>query len=98
MKAAIALASGVLFAIGLGLSGMLHPTKVIGFLDFFGAWDPTLLFVMCAAIPVHLIAWALARGRATPCATQVPAKANHALDSRLVVGATLFGVGCSRRD
>ena len=62
MKLAIAFACGVLFALGLGISGMLQPAKVIGFLDFFGAWDPTLLGVMIGAIPIHLIAWTWRRG------------------------------------
>jgi uncharacterized membrane protein YedE/YeeE len=93
VNVAIALACGVLFSLGLGVSGMLQPTRVIGFLDFFGAWDPTLVFVMCGAIPVHLVAWYFARGRSTLCGTEVPAKANHSLDARLVAGATLFGVG-----
>src|SRR5262245_5728143 len=64
VKMAIAFACGVLFAVGLGVSGMLQPTRVIGFLDFFGEWDPTLLGVMVGAIPVYLLAWSWRRGRA----------------------------------
>lgn len=93
MKVAIAFACGVVFAIGLGISGMLQPAKVIGFLDFFGAWDPTLLGVMCCAIPVYMIAWAWRRGRPSVCGSTVPAKANQTLDGRLVIGASLFGIG-----
>ena len=93
MKAAVAFACGLLFAVGLGVSGMLQPARVMGFLDFFGAWDPTLLGVMIGAIPVYLLAWVSRRGRPSPWGSAVPAKANHALDGRLVLGASLFGVG-----
>jgi hypothetical protein len=93
MKNAVAFASGVLFATGLGISGMLQPAKVLGFLDFFGAWDPTLLGVMCGAIPVYLVAWSRWHGRPSPWGSPVPARPNHALDGRLFVGAALFGVG-----
>lgn len=93
MKVAIAFACGVLFAAGLGISGMLQPAKVLGFLDFFGAWDPTLLGVMLGAIPVYLVAWTLRRGRASRFGAPVPARASHMLDARLFLGAALFGVG-----
>jgi uncharacterized protein len=93
MKILVAFACGVLFATGLGVSGMLQPSKIIGFLDFFGAWDPTLLGVMLGAIPVYLLAWTWRRGRPSVCGSDVPAKASHALDGRLVLGASLFGVG-----
>jgi uncharacterized membrane protein YedE/YeeE len=93
MKLVVAFACGVLFALGLGISGMLQPAKVLGFLDFFGAWDPTLLGVMCGAIPVYFVAWTLRHGRPSLWGSQVPAKASHVLDGRLVVGASLFGVG-----
>jgi hypothetical protein len=83
----------VLFAVGLGISGMLQPAKVLGFLDFLGDWDPTLLGVMMGAIPVYLIAWTARHGRPTPFGSLVPAKASHLLDGRLVLGASLFGVG-----
>ena len=93
MKPAIAFACGVLFATGLGVSGMLRPARVIGFLDFAGEWDPTLLGVMLGAIPVYGVAWLARRGRPSRFGTPVPARASHALDARLVLGATLFGVG-----
>lgn len=93
MKIVVAFASGVLFATGLGISGMLQPMKVLGFLDFFGVWDPTLLGVMAGAIPVYLLAWIRQRGRPSVWGSQVPAQANHVLDGRLVLGASLFGVG-----
>ena len=93
MKAAVAFACGLLFAVGLGISGMLQPARVLGFLDFFGAWDPTLLGVMMGAIPIYLVAWTLRHGRATVCGSLVPAQASHALDARLFLGASLFGLG-----
>ena len=93
MKTAVAFACGVLFAVGLGVSGMLQPTRVLGFLDFFGTWDPTLLGVMCGAIPVYLVAWFLRRGRPSAWGSIVPAQASHVLDARLFLGASLFGVG-----
>jgi uncharacterized membrane protein YedE/YeeE len=93
MKVVIAFVCGVLFAAGLGISGMLQPAKVLGFLDFFGAWDPTLLGVMLGAIPVYFLAWTLRRGRASRFGAPVPARASHALDARLFLGAALFGVG-----
>lgn len=93
MKAIVAFACGVLFAVGLGVSGMLQPARILGFLDFFGAWDPTLLGVMAGAIPVFAVAWIWRRGRPSPLGSGVPAKAHHGLDGRLVLGASLFGVG-----
>jgi uncharacterized membrane protein YedE/YeeE len=95
VKVAVAYACGALFAVGLGISGMLQPARILGFLDFFGAWDPTLLGVMAGAIPVYLLAWAVRRGRATPFGPPVPARASHVVDARLVVGAALFGIGWS---
>jgi uncharacterized membrane protein YedE/YeeE len=93
MKVVVAFICGLLFAAGLGLSGMLQPAKVIGFLDVFGDWDPTLLGVMGGAIPVYLLAWRWRRGRPSTWGSMVPGKASHSLDGRLVLGATLFGVG-----
>jgi uncharacterized membrane protein YedE/YeeE len=93
VKAVVAFASGVLFAAGLGISGMLQPTRVLGFLDFFGDWDPRLLGVMLGAIPVYFLAWSRWRGRPSRWGSPVPARSSHVIDGRLVVGALLFGVG-----
>jgi uncharacterized protein len=93
VKVLIAFACGVLFAVGLGVSGMLQPTKVLGFLDFFGAWDPTLMGVMCGAIPVVSVAWLLRKGKPTACGGNVPDKSSQVLDARLFAGASLFGIG-----
>ena len=85
---------GLLFGLGLLLSGMTDPGKVLGFLDLFGTWDPSLAFVMGGAIAVGFFAFALARKRTTsflggalhlPKATQI--------DRRLVLGGLTFGAG-----
>ena len=93
MKIAAAFVSGIVFAAGLGISGMLQPGKVIGFLDLFGRWDPSLLFVMGPAVGLMLVAWRLRRGKTAACGGEVPATSPQELDPRLYVGAGLFGVG-----
>ncbi|MDN3918780.1 YeeE/YedE family protein [Roseateles violae] len=85
---------GLLFGIGLILAGMTDPSKVIGFLDLAGAWDPSLAFVMGGAILVGLGAFALARRRATNLmggAMHLPASPD--IDRRLVAGSLIFGAG-----
>lgn len=85
---------GLLFGLGLLISGMTDPAKVLGFLDLFGTWDPSLAFVMGGAIAVGVFAFALARKRTTnflggalhlPKSTQI--------DKRLVIGSLTFGAG-----
>ena len=85
---------GLLFGLGLLLSGMTDPAKVLGFLDLFGIWDPSLAFVMGGAIAVGFFAFALARKRTTnfmggalhlPKSTQI--------DKRLLIGGLTFGTG-----
>ena len=56
-----AIVSGALFGVGLMLSGMTNPEKVKGFLDFFGKWDPTLMFVLGTAVPIYFVAVKIAR-------------------------------------
>ena len=87
-------AVGLIFGIGLILSGMTDPGKVIGFLDLFGAWDPSLALVMGGAILVGVFAFALAKKRTTTFfggALQLPS--STAIDKRLLVGGLMFGVG-----
>jgi uncharacterized membrane protein YedE/YeeE len=94
-QCAVALLSGLLFAVGLGLSGMTQPQKVLAFLDVFGAWDPALLFVMIGAISVHMIP-ALRAGRlnARPMLGEsFKVAGNTSIDARLIAGAALFGMG-----
>ncbi len=86
--------SGIVFALGLGISGMTRPVKVIGFLDFFGSWDPSLAFVMIGAISVYLLANRRRLTMASPLfAVKFAIPARSDLDRQLVVGAALFGVG-----
>jgi uncharacterized membrane protein YedE/YeeE len=88
------LLAGLVFGLGLILSGMADPAKVLGFLDLAGAWDPSLAFVMLGAIAVGLVAFAVA-GRRTSSYLGLPLKlptARH-VDARLVCGGLLFGVG-----
>lgn len=85
---------GLLFGLGLLLSGMTDPGKVLGFLDLFGAWDPSLALVMGGAIAVGFFAFALAKKRATSFlggALKLPA--SRQIDKPLVLGALLFGAG-----
>lgn len=90
----LALTSGVLFALGLIISGMVNPSKVLNFLDVAGAWDPTLAFVMGGALLVTLPGFHLVLQRARPLLAErfyLPTKQD--LDPRLIVGAVLFGIG-----
>jgi len=93
MKIAVAFVCGIVFALGLGLAGMLQPAKIIGFLDVTGNWDPSLMFVMGPAVGVMLVGWLLRRGKPTPWGSEVPEKGLHHLDVPLYVGAALFGIG-----
>ena len=89
-----AFAVGLLFGLGLIVAGMTDPSKVLGFLDLAGAWDPSLAFVMGGAILVGLGAFALAKKRTTTFlggAMQLPS--STVIDRRLVVGSALFGAG-----
>ena len=93
-KLILSLLSGLVFGLGLLVSGMGNPAKVLNFLDFFGTWDPSLALVMAGAIAVGLFAFTWAKRRKTallgepmqlPTATQI--------DTRLLLGAAMFGIG-----
>jgi len=85
---------GLVFGAGLLISGMVQPTKVIGFLDIFGAWDPSLAVVMIAALAVSVPGFMLAKGRTRPLlAARNFWPARDDIDRPLVVGSTLFGIG-----
>lgn len=90
----LALLAGGLFGAGLALSGMADPAKVRGFLDIFGAWNPTLAFVMAGALLPMGIAWRIqARLHAPLAAARFNLPDTTKLDARLVAGAVLFGIG-----
>jgi uncharacterized membrane protein YedE/YeeE len=85
---------GLVFGWGLLISGMVQPTKVLGFLDVLGPWDPTLAFVMAGALIVTSIGFIYARRRAKPIlAGQSLWPSRTDIDSPLVVGSMLFGTG-----
>lgn len=93
-RALIALLSGAIFGAGLALSGMMDPARVRGFLDIFGAWDPTLAFVMGGAVLVMAVAWAIQRRMAGPAIdTEFHLPGTVLIDRRLIGGAVLFGIG-----
>lgn len=86
--------SGAIFAIGLAVAGMTQPSKVVGFLDFFGDWDPSLGLVMGGAILVHLIGYRLITKRRSPVFAdvfRVPTRTD--IDFKLLAGSALFGIG-----
>lgn len=89
----LALLSGGLFGTGLLLSGMTDTTKVQGWLDVFGDWDPTLAFVMGGAIVPMFIAWRLTTGRRPLVGGSFPAPPRPEMDHRLITGSVLFGIG-----
>lgn len=93
MIAAIPFLVGLVFALGLGLSGMTMPSKVIGFLDVTGAWDPSLAFVMGGAVTVFAVIYRLARRRRAPLFGGSFAEPPRAIDRKLLLGAAIFGVG-----
>jgi len=88
------LLSGILFGAGLALGGMTNPSRVIGFLDIFGQWDPTLAFVMGGATAVTALAWLVRDRMAAPIFAQkfaLPTRRD--IDPKLVMGSALFGIG-----
>ena len=94
MSAVAAFFAGLVFGVGLLLSGMTDPGKVIGFLDVAGAWDPSLAFVMAGAILVGFFAFGFARKRAQTFlggALNLPQRRD--IDARLVAGSLVFGIG-----
>ena len=89
-----ALLAGLIFGVGLTISEMVNPAKVLAFLDVFGNWDPSLAFVMGGALIVTAIGYRLAWMRDRPVFEdrfQVPG--NRQIDTRLAIGAVLFGIG-----
>lgn len=94
MAVVFALLAGLVFGLGLIISGMANPAKVLGFLDLAGPWDPSLAFVMLGAIAVGLCAFAWAqRRKATLTGQPLHLPTSRTINKRLVLGSVLFGVG-----
>ena len=90
----VALGSGVIFGVGLTLSQMIDPIKVLNFFDVFGNWDPSLAFVMMGALAVTFIAFRFILNRSAPILEskfRLPTRTD--IDKKLILGAVLFGVG-----
>ena len=87
-------AVGLLFGLGLLVSQMANPAKVLAFLDIFGDWDPSLALVMAGAVVISALGYVLARRRGTPVlATKLEIPTRRELDPRLILGAAIFGIG-----
>ncbi|WP_144884546.1 DUF6691 family protein [Leclercia adecarboxylata] len=85
---------GLIFGVGLLISGMANSEKVLGFLDLSQPWDPSLAFVMIGAIAVGIVGFALVKGKKRAfCGVPILLPANNTIDRTLVVGAILFGLG-----
>ena len=90
----IALICGILFGIGLSLSQMINPNKVLNFLDITGAWDPSLIFVMLGALPVAMISFKAILKRPAPIlADQFQLVGKLSVNTSLILGASIFGIG-----
>ena len=90
----VSLIVGCIFGLGLAFGGMLDPSKVVGFLDIFGAWDPSLAFVMMGGIMVNAAGYhILIRGKKPIFTEKFHLPDNIFIDRRLIVGSAIFGVG-----
>ncbi|NWO06065.1 MAG: YeeE/YedE family protein [Alteromonadaceae bacterium] len=88
------LLAGLIFGLGLIVSGMANPEKVLGFLDIAGAWDPSLAFVMAGAIIVGVVAFTVARKRTLSfLGFNMTLPANNRIEKRLIIGSMMFGIG-----
>lgn len=94
MKPLAGLLAGLVFGLGLAVSGMMNPARVLGFLDVAGAWDPSLAFVLAGAVTVSALGVLLARGRRGPLyAGRFAWPPATRIDAKLLTGAALFGIG-----
>ena len=93
MRPFVSFLVGAIFGIGLLISGMTDTTKVQGWLDIFGDWDPTLAFVMGGAIIPMAIAWRFTNGRKPVLAESFPDLPRPEVGRNLVIGSTMFGMG-----
>ncbi len=93
-RVAVAVISGLVFGLGLSISGMVNPAKILGFLDIAGNWDPSLGIVLAAAVGTTVLIFRLVLKRDTPLLdNQFHLPARTDVDSMLVLGAAIFGVG-----
>lgn len=93
-QAGIAFIVGLLFALGLGISGMTQPQKVIGFLEIGPGWNPALIFVMLAAIPIHFLAFRFIKGQRAPFLdSKLHLPDSTEISKSLIIGSILFGAG-----
>ncbi len=94
MQLTAAFASGIIFGLGLSISEMINPARVIGFLDITGWWDPTLMFVMAGALAVTIPAFTLIMRRSQPLLDgQFVLPIKRVVDRPLILGAAIFGIG-----
>jgi uncharacterized membrane protein YedE/YeeE len=94
MAVLLSFIAGLVFGLGLIVSGLAAPAKVLGFLDLAGSWDPSLVFVMAGAVAVGAFAFAVARKRTVSfLGLQMALPTADHIDRRLVVGSLLFGIG-----
>ena len=94
MQVLIALIAGLIFGFGLVVSGMSNPSKVLNFLDIFGSFDASLLFVMAGAVLTSFVGYRLVLRRPHPLfATEFPPSPSGLIDWRFILGALMFGVG-----
>ena len=94
MQLIASFAAGLVFGLGLIVSGMANPAKVLGFLDLAGAWDPSLIFVMAGAISIGIFAFAIARRRTVSyLGLRMRLPTSRQIDLRLIGGSLLFGAG-----
>ena len=94
IQIAVALTVGIIFALGLSVSEMINPARVIGFLDVTGRWDPTLLLVMAGALAVTIPGFPLILRRPKPfLAPRFSLPTKSRIDPPVILGAAIFGVG-----
>ena len=94
MSKIISLVSGIVFGVGLVISEMINPEKVLGFLDLFGNWDPSLAFVMIGALIVSSPLFHIIKNKEKPLfAEKFNYSNNKEVNNRLIVGSALFGAG-----
>ena len=90
----ISFVSGMIFGVGLSVSNMINPEKVLGFLDLFGQWDPSLIFVMIGAIIISAPVFFLFRSKNKPLfADNFTMPTLKSIDKNLIIGSSIFGVG-----